>query len=391
MSNRFPILSRLQNDLTALEAQLQLRELAHPAGLDLCSNDYLGLSSDPRLRQAVIQALEQGAAIASTGSRLLSGNAPVWEDLEAEFAAFAGAESALFFTSGYAANLGLLSALLGPDDLVFSDSSNHASLIDGIRLSRARKVIFPHLDTSFLEDHLRRMADVRSQKFIVVESLFSMEGDRAPLNELAALAAQHGAELIVDEAHATGVFGPEGRGLVAEAGLSGRVLASLHTCGKALASTGAFVSCPETLKRLLVNRARTFVFSTALPPYMAFQIRAALALVREADEQRCRLASISGSLRVRLNEAGLNTGRSASPIIPVMLGSNELALAAAGRLRSVGFAIRAIRPPTVPPGTARLRLSLNAKLSVADCDRLGRILPEACRPASAFALAPERS
>jgi len=376
-----PILAHLKADLAALEAQLQLRNLTHPAGIDLCSNDYLGLSADPRLRQAVVEALEHGAAIASTGSRLLSGNAPVWEDLEAEFAAFVGAESTLFFTSGYAANLGLLSALLGPDDVVFSDSSNHASLIDGIRLSHARKVIFPHLDLNFLEDHLERAVAVRGQKFIIIESLFSMEGDRAPLREIAALAARHGAEIIVDEAHATGVFGPQGRGLVAEAGLSGRVLASVHTCGKALASAGAFVACPKTLKLFLVNHARTFIFSTALPPYVAFQIRAAIGFAREADEQRTRLFSLAASLRARLSEAGLNTGWSDSPIVPVLLGSNELALAAASRLRAEGFAIRAIRPPTVPPGTARLRLSLYAGLSATDCERLSRALPEACRPA----------
>ncbi|MGH9355900.1 MAG: aminotransferase class I/II-fold pyridoxal phosphate-dependent enzyme, partial [Terriglobia bacterium] len=347
--------------------------------IDLCSNDYLGLSGDPRLRLAVIKSIEQGAAVASTGSRLLTGNARVWEELECEFAAFAGAESALFFTSGYAANIGLLSVLLGPDDVVFSDSSNHASLIDGIRLSRARRVVFPHLDLNFLDDHLRRAADAHGQKFIVVESLFSMEGDCAPLRELAALASRYGAEMIVDEAHATGVFGPQGRGLLAEAGLSGRVLASIYTCGKALASMGAFVACPEPLKRLLVNRARTFIFSTALPPYMAFQIRAAIALLGGADEQRTRLFSISKSLRAQLNSAGFNVGRSSSPIVPVVLGSNERALAAAERLRSAGFAIRAVRPPTVPPGTARLRLSLNAKLSALECERLGRILPEACR------------
>ncbi len=388
MNNTSPILTRVEHDLAALEAQHQLRDLTHTEGISLCSNDYLGLSADPRLRQAVIQALEEGAAIASTGSRLLSGNSPAWEELEAEFAAFVGAESALFFTSGYAANLGLLGALLEPDGLVFSDSSNHASLIDGIRLSRARKVIFPHLDLNFLEDHLKSVVTGSGRKLIVVESLFSMEGDRAPLSELFQLASCHGADLIVDESHATGVFGMEGRGLLAEAGLSGRVLASVHTCGKALASMGAFVACPKALKRFLVNRARTFIFSTALPPYMASQIRAAIGLVREAGEQRARLLALAASLRARLNEAGLNTGRSDSPIIPVILGPNERALRAAARLRVEGFAIRAIRPPTVPDGTARLRLSLNAGLPAADCDRLGRIMPEACGLAADRATVP---
>ncbi len=374
-----PILARLKDDLATLEAGSQLRELAHPAGIDLCSNDYLGLSRDLRLRQAVIRALNEGAAIASTGSRLLSGNAPTWEELETEFARFVGAESALFFTSGYAANVGLLSALLGPGDCVFSDSANHASLIDGIRLSRARKVIFPHLDLNFLEARLRSEDAEPGRKFIVVESVFSMEGDRAPLEELAALAARFGAELIVDEAHAVGVFGREGRGLLDEVGLAGCVLASVHTCGKALASMGAFVACPETLKRFLINRARTFIFSTALPPYMAFQIRAAIGLVREADDRRCRVLEFAVTLRRRLQAAGLETGRSDSPIVPVLLGSNEGALAAARALRGAGFAVRAIRPPSVPLGTARLRLSLTATLTQQDCDRLARVLPECCR------------
>ncbi len=378
MNNTGPVLARMQRDLEALHAHHQLRELPHNTGIDLCSNDYLGLSVDPRLRQAVSRALEAGEAIASTGSRMLSGNAPVWEDLEAEFAAFVGSESALFFTSGYAANLGLLGALLGPDDLVFSDSSNHASLIDGIRLSAAHKMIFPHLDLNFLEGRLKHEAAGTGGKFIVVESLFSMEGDRAPLGDLTGLASRYGAELIVDESHATGVFGPEGRGLLAQEGLSGRVLASVHTCGKALASAGAFVACPEILKQFLVNHARTFIFSTALPPYLASQIRAAVRLAREADAHRARLASLAASLRVRLGEAGLDAGCSDSPIVPVMLGSNERALRSAERLCAEGFAVRAIRPPTVPPGTARLRLSLTATLMDTDCERLGNILPEAC-------------
>jgi 8-amino-7-oxononanoate synthase len=363
-------LARLAVDLEKLESQSQLRSLDHPEGVNLCSNDYLALACDPRLKTAVVEALQGGAALASTGSRLLSGNDPVWEALEEEFAAFTGAEAALFFSSGYAANLGLLSALLRPEDLVFSDSANHASLIDGIRLSRARKVIFPHLDLNFLEDRLADSRRERCERFIVIESLFSMEGDRAPLAEIAALAEKYGAALIVDEAHATGVLGPQGRGLVAEAGVRDAVLASVHTCGKALASAGAFVAGSDILKRFLVNRARTFIFSTTLPPYMAHQIRAALKLTREADDRRERLFLLADALRLRLKELGLNAGRSNSQIIPVMLGSNDSALRAAEVLRRAGFAIRAIRPPTVAPGTARLRISLNAGLSETDCEWL---------------------
>ena len=261
----------LRAELDSLDARQGLRRLGRMDGISLSSNDYLGLSTDTRLARAVSDALDAGSAVASTGSRLLSGNSPEWERVESDFARFIGTEAALFFSSGYAANLGLLGAILRPDDVVFSDESNHASLIDGIRLSRARKVIFPHLDLDFLEDALRK-SDAAGRKFIVVESLFSMEGDRAPIADLLSLADRFGAELIVDEAHATGVFGPRGRGLVAAANGNARVLASVHTCGKALASAGAFVCGSELLKQYLVNRARTFIFSTALPPYFASQV-----------------------------------------------------------------------------------------------------------------------
>src|SRR6266571_1265920 len=233
-------LRRLEADLETLRAQGQLRHLSNPSGTQLSSNDYLGLSLDPRLKNAIVRALEKDQRIASTGSRLLSGNSERWEQLESEFAHFAGTEAARYFPSGYAANVGLLSSILKPTDTVFSDSGNHASLIDGIRLSRARKVVFPHLDLTYLEDALRR--DGSAGKIIVVESIFSMEGSRAPLAELIQLSERFGAFLIVDEAHAVGVEGPSGRGLTSLMGRSDRVLATVHTCGKALASMGAFVA-----------------------------------------------------------------------------------------------------------------------------------------------------
>ncbi|MGH9328444.1 MAG: aminotransferase class I/II-fold pyridoxal phosphate-dependent enzyme [Terriglobia bacterium] len=372
-----PTLARLAVELSELEARSQLRTLSEAAGISLASNDYLALAQEVRLKQALFDALQSGAAVASTGSRLLSGNHPVWESLEEEFAQFLGVEAALFFSSGYAANLGLLSAVARKEDIFFSDQLNHASLIDGIRLSRARKVIFPHLDLNFLEDHLRRVAGEPGERFIVVESVFSMEGDRAPLTELAELGQKYGAALVVDEAHATGVFGPEGKGLVAEAGLGNAVLASIHTCGKALASTGAFIAGSETLKQYLVNHARTFIFSTAAPPYLAEQIRTALKLVREADHRRARVLSLAASLRQQLRDAGLDCGHSRSQIVPVLLGSNGRALRAAEHLQGAGFDIRAIRPPTVPPGTARLRISLNAGLSEEICERVAQVVATA--------------
>jgi 8-amino-7-oxononanoate synthase len=363
----------LRAELDRLETRHELRRLGQLEGVNLSANDCLGLSTDPRLSRAVAAALEAGTPVASTGSRLLSGNAVEWERLESAFTRFIGTEAALFFSSGYAANMGLLGAILRPDDTVFSDESNHASLIDGIRLSRARKVIFPHLDLDYLEDALRR-SDSTGRRFIVVESLFSMEGDRAPIADLLSLAARFGAELIVDEAHATGVFGPRGRGLVAAANGNARVFASVHTCGKALASAGAFVCGTETLKQFLVNRARTFIFSTALPPYFAAQISKAVEIVAEADAKRCRLLDLAGFLRKHLREAGFNIGTSDTQIVPVLLGGNDAAIHYARELSRHGFAVRPIRPPTVPEGTSRLRLSVTTKLSEEVLDRLVKAL-----------------
>jgi len=366
-------LDSLRAELDTLEARQELRRLGQMEGVNLCSNDYLGLSTDPRLARAVAASLEAGSPVASTGSRLLSGNAAPWEELESRFARLIGTEAALFFSSGYAANVGLLTAILRPDDTVFSDASNHASLIDGMRLSRARKVIFPHLDLDFLEDALGR-SDSGGRKFIVVESLFSMEGDRAPLPVLLSLADRYGADLIVDEAHATGVFGPQGRGLVAAAGANTRVLATVHPCGKALASAGAFVCGTETLKRFLVNRARTFIYSTALPPYFAAQIAKVVEIIAEADAERQRLESLAGLLRSRLQDGGFSIGTSDSQIVPVLLGETDAAVHYARELSRHGFAVRPIRPPTVPQGHSRLRLSVTTRFSEEVLDRLEKAL-----------------
>jgi len=363
-------LQRARADLESLEARSQLRSLEVVPGINFYSNDYLGLSTDGRLREAVTAALAGGSPVGATGSRLLSGHAAAWEELESGFAEFAGTEAALYFNSGYAANTGLFGCVLKPDDVIFSDSANHASIIDGMRLSGARKVIFPHLDLNVLESELRLAAPARGQKFIAVESIFSMDGDRAPIAELLDLAERYGAEVIVDEAHATGVLGPHGCGAVAAAGAARRVLAVVHTCGKALASTGAFVACSDVLKQYLVNHARPFIFSTAQPPYIAAQVRAAIGIVATADSERSRLLQIAVHLRARLRDNGFDTARSDSQIVPVMVGDNEAALALAARLRKDGFAVRAIRPPTVAPGTARLRLSLTAKHTIEIVDRL---------------------
>ena len=364
------IIQRMERELDALRARHQFRHLSIPKGIELGSNDYLGLATHPQLKEAIIRSVEEDHQVCSTGSRLLSGNAERWERLEAEFAAFAGVEAALYFPSGYAANIGLFVAVVKPADTVFSDSANHASLIDGIRLSGARKVIFPHLGLAYLEDALRASKHDPGEKFVVVESIFSMDGDRAPLRDLLALCERFSASLIVDEAHATGVEGPEGRGLMAVAGTNECVLATVHTCGKALASMGAFVAGSKTLRDLLINRARTFIYTTALPPYCAAHVQQALKLAAAADREREKLAELGGYLRGRLKAAGFDAGRSESQIVPLILGTNQAALRFASALESAGFSIRALRPPTVPEGTSRLRLSLNAKLSPADMDTL---------------------
>jgi len=264
----------------------------------------------------------------------------------------------------------MLSAILKPEDTVYSDALNHASLIDGIRLSGANKVIFPHLDLEFLETALGKH-DGPGGRLIVVESLFSMDGDRAPINDLMTLAEGYGAGLIVDEAHAVGVFGSQGRGLIPDPLRSSELLvAAVYTCGKALASPGAFVAGARGLRPFLINKARTFVFSTALPPYVAAQVSAALELVARADNTRMRLEERALRLRTGLSDRGVNIGPGNSQIVPVILGSNEDALTAAEQLNEAGFTLRPIRPPTVPAGTARLRLTVTADTSIASLDAL---------------------
>ncbi|HEX3371126.1 MAG TPA: 8-amino-7-oxononanoate synthase [Candidatus Acidoferrales bacterium] len=357
------IQKRILAELSELESRAELRQLQMVHGIDFSSNDYLGLATDPRMKLAIAEGVEYAARIASTGSRLLSGQSDGWTLVEQDFAKWVGTEAALYFTSGYAANIGLLSSLLRPEDIVFSDSANHASIIDGIRLTKCKRVIFPHLDLEFLKKELQRNTADSGIRVIVVESIFSMEGDRAPLTDLAYLAERYGAELIVDEAHAIGVRGPGGSGLVAEAGLSGRVLATVHTCGKALASAGAFVCGSQNLRTFLINKARTFIFNTALPPYFASQVSAGMKLAKDGDAARIRLVQLSDFLRRELRENGFYVAGVQSQIVPIVLGLNDAAMQYADFLRGRGFGVRAIRPPTVPEGKARLRISVTAKHS----------------------------
>jgi len=381
------LVKELERDLAGLRARDQLRSLAQITGVNLCSNDYLGLADDARLKEAVLQAVASSVRVGGTGSRLLSGHDPVWDELEEEFAEFAGTEAALYFANGYAANLGLLSSVLGKGDLVFSDALNHASLIDGIRLSGARKEIYPHRDLNALEGALRLHESEPCRKLIVTESVFSMDGDIADVQALQKLAERYGASLVVDEAHATAVHGPDGSGIVAEERLTHEAFATVHTCGKALASAGAFVCGSLALREFLINHARTLIFTTAMPPYMAWQIRAALRLARGMETEREVLQANSAELIASLRGVGWDVSRSASQIVPVIIGSNEEALSAATFLQEQGFAVRAIRPPTVPAGTARLRLSLTARVSREQVTGIRAALQNWRRPQSSLAAA----
>jgi 8-amino-7-oxononanoate synthase len=371
---RNKIVKEMEAALANLRERNQLREFAESQGANFCSNDYLGLAEDPRLKRAVMDTVAKSARMGGTGSRLLSGHDPVWNQLEEEFAGFAGTEAALYFSSGYAANVGLLTAVLGNNDVVFSDALNHASLIDGIRLSGARRVIYPHLDLNVLQDELRARERETCRRIIVTESVFSMDGDIAELRAMQNLASRYGASLIVDEAHATAVHGPGGAGIVAQAGLSEDVLAVVHTCGKALASAGGFVCGAKVLRDYLVNHARTLIFSTAMPPYFAGQIRAALKFARQMNDQRELLQRKARSFAAALRSDGWDISGTGSQIIPVIIGANNAALAAAQLLQQHGFAIRAVRPPTVPAGSARLRLSLTAPITENALQRLRECL-----------------
>jgi 8-amino-7-oxononanoate synthase len=380
------LLAELDRELADLARRDRLRSLACVPGVNLCSNDYLGLSESPELKRALIAGIERSKRVSATGSRLLSGQAPEWNELEEEFSRFAGTEAALFFSSGYAANIGLLSAVMRRDDVVFSDELNHASLIDGIRLSSARRVVFSHGDLDALERALEKYRLKHCRKLIVTESVFSMDGDRAPITGMLELADRYGAELVVDEAHATGVHGPAGRGLVAALGAERRVFAVVHTCGKALASAGAFVCGAASLRAYLINRARTFIFSTALPPYLSYQVRAALELARGMDLERSTLLENASKFAAALRDAGFDVRATSSQIVPVVLGEDAAALCVSEELIRAGFAVRAIRPPTVPEGQSRLRLSLTCRVGAEDLDRLRAVLVAtrvAMRPSAA--------
>src|SRR5258708_9582540 len=338
---------RLRDRLTAIDAEGLRRTLRAPSGIDLSSNDYLGLANQPLLKQRMAEAvLAEG--VGSTGSRLLRGERECFTRVEQSFARFKGVERSLYFSSGYLANLAVLTTFPEARDTIFSDERNHASLIDGVRLSRARRAVFPHNDVAALAKLLRQETG-GGQKFVVTESLFSMDGDEAPLAEYATLCPDTGAALIVDEAHAVGIYGETGSGLLEARGVGGDVFVSINTVGKALGGAGAFVASSDEAIDYLTQRARPFVFSTAPPPSVAAALQASLEVIAAEPERRARLLARARYLRKRLGLSGC------SQIIPVIIGDNARAAAVAQELQAAGFDVRAVRPPKVPPGTAQRR------------------------------------
>lgn len=364
----------LAKQLAALESRGRLRRLMARTGRDFASNDYLGLASDPMIAQAVTDAIARGVPVGSGGSRLLRGNAPEHEVLEARAADFFRTQGALFMANGFVANLALFGALPQRGDLIVADEFIHASARDGIRMSKATAVFAAHNDVQSFADLIAafRAEGGMGRIWIAIETLYSMDGDMAPLADLAKIAAKHDAMLLLDEAHGTGVFGPGGRGL--SSGLDGQDnVITLHTCGKAMGAEGALVCGPGLIIDYLVNRARPFIFSTAPSPLMAVAANAAIDRIEVADNRRDRLAT----LRLDAAEAicaplGLPSPR--SQIVPVIIGDDGRTMAAAAALQDAGFDVRGIRPPTVPPGTSRLRVSLTLNVGRTDVIALGQEL-----------------
>jgi 8-amino-7-oxononanoate synthase len=336
--------------------------------LNLASNDYLGLALLDRqatINQDYSELLHADQPVGAAASRLITGNSPVYHWFEEQFAAFKGTETSLIFSSGYMANLGIISTVVGRNDVVFSDRLNHASIVDGIILSRAKMNRYRHRDLDQLEQQLKQ-ADTKQRKLIVTDSIFSMDGTIAPLKELVELKDRYGAMLMVDEAHSGGVFGSEGQGLVEQLGLTDRVEIQMGTFSKAYGCYGAYVAGSNLLKKYLVNTARSLIYTTALPPSLIQHIYNQWQRARLEGWRRSRLLEQAAWLRKELTKRGFNIGESECHIIPIIVGTNEQSLLFSSELRRQGIAGVAIRPPTVPEGQARIRFTIMASHSVDD-------------------------
>jgi 8-amino-7-oxononanoate synthase len=383
----FSYLADELKDLEAAGLRRRRRVLESPQGarivvdgrecLSFCSNDYLGLASHPALIGAA-QAAAARYGVGAGASHLVSGHSVLHHELEAALAAFTGLPAALLFSTGYMANLGIVTALAGRDDEVFADKLNHASLNDAALLSRAKFTRYPHLDLVALE---KRLAASRARrKLVVTDAVFSMDGDIAPVPELLALCERHDALLVLDDAHGFGVLGDKGRGVLEHFGLPltphpSRIV-YMATLGKAAGVFGAFVAGPAELTDCLVQRARSYIYTTATPPLLSAAIAASLPLIEEEAWRRERLRELIAGLRQGLKLRRWRLMDSTTPIQPVIIGSNQETLAVSEALRERGIWVPAIRPPTVPKGEARLRISLSAAHTVEDVERLAQVLNE---------------
>jgi 8-amino-7-oxononanoate synthase len=345
--------------------------------LNFSSNDYLGLANDRRLKEAGIKAIEEYGS-GATASRLLAGHLNLHENLEKALAHMMETESALVFGSGFLTNVGIISAIVRPGDEVFSDWLNHASIIDGIRLSRANSYRYRHKDLDHLESLLRKRRKT-GKAVVISESLFSMDGDVAPVRDLVALAERFDALSIIDEAHAIGVMGKNGGGVCRASGSGCRPDIVVGTLSKALGGYGGFVACPESIRNFLVNRARTFLYSTGLPPACLGSAMAAVSIVESEPELGRQLLDKAAWFCKLLVKAGLQVSSSGSQILPVIIGTNSKVIAFSKLLIERGLLIRPIRPPTVPVGTARVRLSVTLSMSKQSLQRASDVIVDSAR------------
>jgi 8-amino-7-oxononanoate synthase len=376
------------DELKALGLHRRTRLISGPQGphvlldgqpvLLLCSNNYLGLADHPQVRNAAADAATRWG-VGSGASRLVSGTMTIHRRLEERLADFKRREAALLFGSGYLANCGVVAALARPGDVVFSDALNHASIIDGCRLSRADVFVYDHCDVEHLAWGIERAGGRGS--LIVTDGVFSMDGDIAPLREIVELARRHALRVVVDEAHGTGAIGPSGRGAAAEAGVDDEIDVIVGTLGKALGSYGAFVACDRTMARYLVNAARTFIFSTALPPPAVAAAQSALELLRERPQRATRLQANAAALRSALTDEGFDVAGSRTQIVPLVVGPADLAMQICEAALDGGVFAQAIRPPTVPAGTSRLRLAVMATHKEQELRAAARILGQVARAA----------
>lgn len=376
------------SELEALGLRRRTRLVSGPQGphvvldgkpvLMLCSNNYLGLADHPRVREAAAEAAMRWG-VGAGGSRLVSGTMTIHRRLEERLAEFKGRQTALLFGSGFLANAGVISALARPGDMVFSDELNHASIIDGCRLSRAEVFVYDHCDVEHLAWGIAK-AEGRAA-LIATDSIFSMDGDIAPLREIVELAQRRRVRVLVDEAHATGTIGPGGRGALAEAGIEDQVDVIVGTLGKALGSYGAFVACDRAIADYLLNAARTFIFSTALPPPAVAGALAALALLEQRPELVVRLQANAAALRGELIREGFELGGVRTQIVPLVIGDPALTVRVCESALEQGVFAQAIRPPTVPPMTSRLRLAVMASHRGEELREAARVLAAAVRAA----------